>query len=133
MRALGFALILCGGFAAAGSAQTAPAEAPTAEPPPTPDPGTTAQLACISEDDGYEKEGKTFTFVIRLENKCLKPMRCEVFAYVIQAKGPSQGHAVMILGAKSQGAAAKKSHPIKVKMAGGMSQVARECRVIGAS
>ena len=128
-RALGFALTLSGCLAAASSAQNAPAGGQSQEPPPTPDPGATAQLKCIAENNHYDRTGKTISYMIELENKCDKRMRCEVFVYVLQARGPSSGHAFMILGPKSKGAAAKKTYALKVKEVGGMAQVSRECRV----
>jgi hypothetical protein len=123
---IGLALILGVGLAAPASAQTAAADA---QSPPTPDAGTTAQTNCIAESDGYQGSGKAVTYMIELENKCAKRLRCEVFAYIVQAKGPSRGHAIMILGANSQGAAAKRSYAVKVKLVGGLAQTARECRV----
>ena len=123
------ALILCAGFAAAASAEdkAAPADG---KPTPSAAAGAAAQSACIEETGDYETHGKIVTFVIGLENTCEKPMKCEVFAYVVGAKGPSSGHATMLLGAKSSGAAAKKSYAMKVKMAGGTAQVSRQCRVL---
>jgi hypothetical protein len=129
------ALILCG-FIAAAPAQNAPAsgqQPPAAsghEPPPVAEPGTTAQGACISENDGYEMRGNSPTFVITLENKCEQRLKCEIFASISSARGSAKGHTTMVLGAKSSGAAAKKSYAIKVKMIGGMSQSDRACKAI---
>ena len=106
-----------------------PAWAEDAAKPPTPEPGATAQSACIEETGDYATHGTSVTFVIGLENKCDKRLKCEVFAYVIGAKGPSKGHAILILGPKSSGAAAKKSYAMKVKIAGGTAEVSRECQV----
>jgi hypothetical protein len=122
------ALMLGGCFAVAASAQNAPAAGQ--EPPPVAEPGTTAQGACITENDGYEMRGKQSTFVITLENKCEQRLKCEIFASISSARGAAKGHTTMVLGPKSSGAAAKKSYPIKVKMIGGMSQSDRACKVI---
>ena len=94
---------------------------------PVPDAGTTGQAPCIEDD--YETPGKTVSYVIGLENECDKRLKCEIFANVTGARGSSFGHTTLILGAKSSGAAAKKSYTMKVKAAGGTAQVSRECRV----
>jgi hypothetical protein len=105
---------------------TAPSAAQTT---PVPDPGTTGQAACIDETGDYQTRGNAVTFVIGLSNKCDKRLKCTIDAYVVGAKGPSSGHATLILGATSSGAAAKISYAMKVKMAGGTAQVSRQCRV----
>lgn len=96
---------------------------------PVPDPGTTGQTACIDETGDYQTHGGVVTFVIGLSNKCDKRLKCTIDAYVIGAKGPSSGHATLILGAISSGAAAKQSYAMRVKMAGGTAEVSRLCRV----
>jgi hypothetical protein len=154
LSALAFAL--CGGIAntglagdtgisGAGQQKTAPdAGAPSGElqnrlpgtgrpsgaiQDPAPDAGTTGQAACIDETGDYETHGTMVTFVIGLANKCDKRLKCAIFANVTGAKGSSMGHTTIILGAKSSGAAAKKSYAMKVKAAGGTAQVSRDCRV----
>jgi hypothetical protein len=107
---------------------TAPSAAQTT-PVPVPDPGTTGQAACIDETGDYQTRGNAVTFVIGLSNKCDKRLKCTIDAYVVGAKGPSSGHATLILGATSSGAAAKQAYAMKVKMAGGTAQVSRQCRV----
>ena len=100
------------------------------EPPPEPDRGTTAQPNCIDESSEYTKRGKSLFSVMKFTNKCEARMKCAVFVYKINAKGATQGHATLILGAKSDGAAATKSYVLKVKGAGGFSTSTRECRVL---
>jgi hypothetical protein len=95
---------------------------------PLPDPGTTGQADCIEETGDYESHGSAVTFVIGLANKCDKRLKCTIDAYVVGAKGPSSGHATLVLGAASSGAAAKKSYAMKVKMAGGTAHISRQCR-----
>lgn len=115
-------LMLGGCFSAA--AQNAP------EKPPVADKGTTAQGNCIDESDGYVMKGKRPTFVIQLDNKCEQRIVCRVFANVSSAKGNALGHGIIRLAPKSQGAKAKGTWTIPVKMTGGSSQSARECRAI---
>ena len=103
--------------------------APAAQQNPVPDPGTTGQAACLDETGDYETHGRTITFVIGLANKCDKRLKCTIDAYVVGAKGPASGHATLILGVRSSGAAAKATYAMKVKAAGGTAQVSRECRV----
>ena len=116
------AVMLGGCFSAA--AQNAP------EKPPVADKGTTAQGNCIDENDGYVMKGKRPAFVIQLDNKCEQRIVCKVFANVSSAKGNALGHGTIRLAPKSQGAAAKNTWSMPVKMIGGSSQSARECRAI---
>ena len=118
------------GFATAGFAEDAPADGQKAEPPPVPDRGTTSQLNCIDENTQYIKSGKSFFYVMKLENKCEARMKCAVFAYVLNARGPAHGRSTLILGPKSDGAAATKSYALKVKGIGGVGTSARECRAL---
>lgn len=126
-RNAALALCLSAGCTAAG--WVVHARAADDQQTPSPDKGTTGQSNCIDETDDYQTHGRNITFVIGLTNKCDKRLRCEVFAYVISAKGPASGHAVLRLGPKSSGAGATKSYAMRVRMAGGSAQVARECRV----
>ena len=116
------ALLLGGCFSAA--AQNAP------EKPPVADKGTTGQSNCLDENDGYVMKGKRPTFVIQLDNKCEQRIVCKVFANVSSAKGNALGHGTIRLAPKSRGAAAKGTWSMPVKMTGGNSQSARECRAI---
>jgi hypothetical protein len=137
---------------ATGFAGTAPAQdaaAPAAPPPaaaaaagdqPNPLPGTAATppsatatgdlQACLAETGDYQTHGSAVTYLIGLTNSCDKRIRCVVDAYVVGAKGPSSGHTVMMLGAKSSGAAATKTYTMKVKAFGGTAQVSRDCKAL---
>lgn len=121
------ALAMAIGFASAGYAEDADGQ--KVEPPPVPDRGTTVQSNCIDETSDYTTRGNSLFSVMKLTNKCEARMKCAVFVYKINAKGPTQGHATLILGPKSDGAAATKSYALKVKGAGGFSTSTRECRV----
>jgi hypothetical protein len=123
-----FTLVMAIGFASAGYAEDADGQ--KVEPPPVPDRGTTAQGNCIDETSDYTTRGKSLFSVMNLTNKCEARLRCAVFVYKINARGPAQGRATLILGPKSGGTAATKSYALKVKGAGGFSTSARECRVI---
>jgi len=96
---------------------------------PAPDAGATGHSACIDETGDYETHGGKVTYVIGLQNKCDKRLRCKIYAYVVGARGPSSAETTLILGAVSSGAAAKKTYAMPVKAAGGTAQVSRECRV----
>ena len=124
---LALTLALAIGFASAGHAEDADGQ--KVEPPPVPDRGTTVQANCIDESSDYTTRGKSIFSVMKLTNKCEARMKCAVFVYKINARGPSQGHGTLILGPKSDGAAATKSYALKVKGAGGFSTSPRECRV----
>ena len=128
-RLLALTVAMAVGFAAAGLAQDAPADGQTTEPPPVPDKGTTPQLNCIDQRTEYKQTGKSLLYVLTLANKCEARMTCTIFVYQLNARGPSQGRGTLILGAKSAGAAAKKSYALKIKGAAGFSTSERECRV----
>jgi hypothetical protein len=123
-KVLCVAVLLCGFFAAPAFAQS------TQEPPPSPEPGITAQSKCIDENDGYVMKGRRPTFVIQLENKCDVRLICKVFANVSSAKGRALGRGTIRLEPKSSGAKAKGTWTMPVKMTGGNSQSTRECRAI---
>ena len=124
---LALTLAMAIGFASAGYAEDADGQ--KVEPPPVPDRGTTVQANCIDESSDYTTRGKSIFSVMKLTNKCEARMKCAVFVYKINARGPSQGHGTLILGPKSDGAAASKSYTLRVKGAGGFSTSTRECRV----
>jgi hypothetical protein len=83
---------------------------------------------CLTGDGGFQTKGSVNSFVVAIENTCEKRFRCQIYAYITGAKGPTLGHGTVILGPKSSGSAAKKSYAIKVKMAGGTAEVSRECK-----
>jgi hypothetical protein len=100
----------------------------TAQQTPAAGAATPAQADCIEETGDYVTHGNAVTYVIGLGNKCDKRLKCKIFAYVVGARGPTSGQTTLILGAKSSGAAAKKTYTMKVKAAGGTAQVSRDCR-----
>ena len=140
------AAVLCAGFATAVPAQDAgepqpitPAAPPAlpenplpgSQPQPAPQAAAPADLQdCLHETGDYVTHGKTVDYVIGITNTCEKRLRCEIFANVTGVKGSSLGHTVMILGAASSGAASKKTYTMRVKSAGGITQVSRECKVL---
>ena len=128
-RLLALTVAMAMGFAVAGSAEDAPVDGQTAEPPPVPDKGTTSQLNCIDQRTEYKQTGKSLFYIQTFANKCEARMTCTIFVYQLNARGPSQGRGTLILGAKSAGDAAKKSYALKIKGAGGFSTSERECRV----
>jgi hypothetical protein len=124
------ALALALGFVAAASAEDAPAPAappPVAQPSAAPDAPKDPE-SCLAETGDYVTHGSTMSYVIGIENRCGKRLKCKIDAYVVGAKGPASAHTTMILGPASSGAA-KKSYPMKVKAVGGTAQVSRDCRV----
>jgi len=86
--------------------------------------------SCLQETGDYVSHGNVVTYLIGLTNTCDKRLRCEIFANVSGARGTSLGHTVMILGAASSGAWAKKTYAMRVKTAGGIAQVSRACKVL---
>ena len=137
------ATLCCGLVAAARAVDTAnPSDPPTPSSQTLPDhplPGTPAPAAapaaaddlqsCLQETGDYVTRGSTVIYAIGITNTCNKRLRCEIFANITGAKGTSLGHTVMTLG-PAVGGAAKKSYEFRVKAAGGVAQVSRECRVL---
>ncbi len=137
-----FAAVIGGSLVSAALAQNS--EPPPSDPPAVPEhplPGTPAPAAapsaaasdlqsCLQETGDYVTRGSAVVYVIGLANTCAKRLRCEIFANISGAKGNSIGHTVMVLGPGSSDSAAKKSYEMRVKAAGGIAQVSRECRVL---
>jgi hypothetical protein len=143
------AVSICAGLAVAASAQDAgepqqitpvtPPALPQNPLPGTPSPAPAPQTAapavpadlqgCLQETGDYVARGRTVFYVIAITNSCAAKLRCEIFANVTGVRGTSLGHTVMILG-PAGGAAAKKSYDMRVKAAGGIAQVSRECKVL---
>jgi hypothetical protein len=136
--------MMAAGFAGAAVAQdaAAPSPAPPAAAAPAgdqqnplpaaaaPPPSAAGDLqACLAETGDYQTHGSAVTYAIGLTNSCDKRIKCVIDAYVVGAKGPTLGHAVMILGAKSSGEAAK-TYIMKVKAFGGTAQVSRDCKAL---
>jgi len=116
------------GFAALASGQDA---APRALPQ-NPLPGSAAPQAAAAAPDAakdlqssldetgdYLSRGKAVLYLIGIANKCDRRVKCEIYASVTGARGSSLGHTVMIFGATSIGAAAKRTYAMRVKAAGG--------------
>jgi hypothetical protein len=128
-------LALCAGTAAALAQDTgAPPALPQNPLPGTPPPAAPSRSvdlqACLQETGDYVVHGRTVDYVIGITNTCERRLRCEVFANVTGVRGTTLGHTVMILGPASSGAGAKKSYVMRVKAAGGIAQVSRECKVL---
>ena len=115
------AIGLSTGLTAVASAQDAPAAAPV---------GSADLQACLQETGDYAVHGRTVDYLIGITNTCEKRLRCEIFANVTGVRGTTLGHTVMILGTASSGAGAKKTYAMRVKAAGGVVQVSRECKVL---
>jgi len=111
-------LVVCAVFAGCASAADAPV---------TPVKGV---AACIAQDGDFHSKGKVNTYVFTITNTCEKRLKCTVDAYVTTAKGPDSGHGTLIVGPKSQGAAAKRSFTMRVKAPGGTAQVSHSCNFI---
>jgi hypothetical protein len=131
------AALCCGLVAAARAVDSAPQPS---DPPPLPEhplPATPAPApaaaddlqSCLQETGDYVTRGGAVIYAIGITNTCDKRLRCEIFANITGAKGTSLGHTVMTLG-PAAGGAAKKSYEFRVKAAGGVAQVSRECRVL---
>ena len=82
---------------------------------------------CVADTARFKAEDKHAYFIVALENNCEQRVKCEVNANIKTARGKRHGHATLVLGPRSAGADAKKSYSLRVKVAGGMAQVERDC------
>lgn len=139
-------LLLAGALCLAAAAVAAAEEVATASAlPQTPLPGLAAAVpappspaapraadlqACLKETGDYVTIGKAVLYVIGIANTCEQRLCCEIFANIAGAKGSSVGHTVMTLGAAGSGAAATQTYSMRVKAAGGIAQVSRDCKAL---
>jgi hypothetical protein len=107
------------------SSPSAPPAAAQAGAPKPADPE-----ACLQETGDYVTRGKAVVYVIGIANTCDKRLRCEIYANVTGPRGAALGHTVMTLGAASSGASAKQTYAMRVKAAGGIAQVSRDCKAL---
>jgi hypothetical protein len=123
---------------AAPAAADQPAAAPVTPPNPAPNaaspqpaaPAAADLQSCLEETGDFVTHGRAVSYLIGLTNSCDKRLRCEIFANVSGARGTTLGHTIMMLGAKSTGAGANKTYTMRVKAAGGVAQVSRQCKVM---
>lgn len=87
-----------------------------------------SRSACRKTPAG--REGRRIAFTIELTNTCATGIKCRVFAYVTSAKGAKQGGGTITLPPGPKGQETKKSWSMRVKMAGGSAQTARECKAL---
>jgi hypothetical protein len=115
-------VVITAAAAMLASAQEPAPQVAAAEPLKSPIAG------CISDSSNFKAEDKHAYFIVALENACEQRVTCEVFANIRTARGSKRGHGTLVLAAKSAGAEAKKSYRMRIKVAGGMAQVERQCK-----
>ena len=124
------ALLLSGCVAA--SARNALGQDKGQEPPQVSfkaDKGVSLQLNCIDEHDQTIGRYGHLLREIKMTNKCEQRMKCKVYAAAYGAQGPQLGRTVMILAAKSLGAAATQLFRFRIKEDDGMLMSTRHCEV----
>lgn len=114
LQVLSVVIALCAGAAAA-----------LGEPAAPPD-----LQSCLQQTGDYVTHGKTVTYVIGVTNTCAKRLRCEIYANISGSRGSSLGHTIMTLGPAGSGAAAQQTYTMRVKAAGGIAQVSRDCKAL---
>ena len=85
---------------------------------------------CVTNQSGFKQAGGKPVFEVALENSCDVRLKCTVDIYVLGAKGPTQGHTTLVLGAAAKGQATRKVYALKVKSAGGMANMSQGCKKI---
>ena len=111
---------------AAGLALAAFTSLARADDPPKDDGAPKSE--CIGTESGFKTEGKRIFYEVALENKCEKKLRCQVFINIMNSRGSVNGHRTLVLAAKAEGEAAKRSYRLATREASGMIQVSRECK-----
>jgi hypothetical protein len=119
VRCLGVAGLAAALMSANAAAQTPPQ--PSA--PPTP-------KECVADSGGFKMHGKTPAYVIELENKCEKRIRCKVYANVSTSRDSKRAQTTLTLAPKSKGAKAKQSYAVRIHEMGGVVQVSRNCQFL---
>jgi hypothetical protein len=122
------ALVLCAAPAFAQNGSDPGQTTPKAEPPPVPDKGITSQFNCVDENGKHMGTRNHLFYRVEMTNKCEQRLKCQIFAYAVASKGPSQGRATLVLASKSRGAPTQ-IYDFKIKGTGGLITVSRECRV----
>jgi len=112
----------------AAAAMFAAAQEPAPQVAAAADPPKGTLEGCITDSSNFKAEDKHAYFIVALENACEQRVKCEVFANIRTARGSKRGHGTLVLAAKSAGAEAKKAYRLRVRVAGGMAQVERECK-----
>jgi len=92
------------------------------------DADTPSDNKCVADTTHFKAEDKRAYFIVALENKCEQRVKCVIHANIRTARGNTKGHGTLVLAPRSAGAEAKKSYSLRVKVAGGMAQVARDCQ-----
>lgn len=117
LQLLSVMIALCAGAAAAMGQTSAPAAPADLQ-------------SCLQQTGDYMTRGKAVTYVIGITNTCAKRLRCEIYANISGSRGSSLGHAIMTLGPAGSGAAAQQTYTMRVKAAGGIAQVSRDCKAL---
>ena len=112
----------------AAAAMFASAQEPAPKVASAAEPAKSALEGCVTDTANFKAEDKHAYFIVALENGCEQRVKCEVFANIRTARGSKRGHGTLVLAAKSAGAEAKKAYRLRVRVAGGMAQVERECK-----
>ena len=107
-RRLGLATLL-------GCALTSAAAAENVTGRDVPKPAELTPNECVNEASGFRMQGKSPAYVVELENRCEKRMRCRVNMYVTTAFGPTQGEAILTLAPHAAGDTARKTYALKAK------------------
>ena len=116
--------------AATPAAPVAQAVAPPAAAQPPAAQSLPADLQdCLQETGDYVTRGKAVFYLLGITNTCNARLRCMIYASVSGVRGTSLGHSVMILDPAGSGDGTKKTYDMRVRAAGGLAQVSRECKV----
>lgn len=138
LSAAGLGLILAGSLCSQALAikpqipdgQRPPAEQQNEQKPAEQKADKTEGPKCVTNQTAFKQAGEQPVFEIVLENSCDARVKCTVDVYVLGAKGPTQGHTTLVLGAAAKGQTTRKVYTLKVKSSGGMANMSQACKKI---
>lgn len=128
MIAAALGLALAGNGSLAALAQDDGGQLPLLEQPAPAEQAEKPQ--CVTSTAGFKVKDSQATFEVELVNSCDMRLKCTVDAFVIGAKGQSQGQGTLILASAPKGQTTAETYVLKVKSAGGMANVSHSCEAI---
>jgi hypothetical protein len=88
---------------------------------------TTTATECIADNDSdYAEDGGKYTYTMKFQNNCHKPIACVIDAYIVGFRGPTSAHGTVQFPAMGR-TPVHKSFVVRVKAMGGTAQAGRTC------
>jgi hypothetical protein len=83
---------------------------------------------CIADMEAkFVQDGNIPTFTMAFQNNCARAISCEINAYVVGSRGPTQGHKILKFEPKGQ-TPTTMQYALRVKELSGSAQYSRDCK-----